>query len=300
MQIIAADQNTIFPGPISTALGYFDGVHIGHAAVIGAAVEHARANRLIPAVVTFRGRLGGRQLLMTEALKEEALASLGVDTVIYLDFESVKGLSPAEFVGGMLKERLHAQAAFCGFNYRFASGASADARELERLCAAQGIQTQVIAPLCAGGQPVSSTRIRSLLESGDIGEANALLGRCFAIEATVIRGRRLGTQLGTTTINQTLPEGLVTPRFGVYASAAAVGGESMPAVTNIGVRPTVDGTDVLCETYIPGYAGDLYGRIVRVSLKAFLRGEKRFSGIEELKEQILRDAEMSLRLQSKG
>lgn len=294
------DLNENFTQPSAAALGFFDGVHLGHASVIGASTEYAKQNGLCSLAVTFHTRPGGGPLLMTFVQRREALEALGLDAACCLDFDSVRDLSPEAFLTGVLRDKLHVKAVFCGFNFRFGKGASADAEKMRALCVALGIRTRVVPPTTAEGSPVSSTRIRALVTVGDIAGANRLLGRSFEIVGEVIHGQQLGRQLGTPTINQKIPDGLVVPRFGVYASSVRLDGKSYPAVTNIGVRPTVDGKSVLCETYIPGYDGDLYGRKLGVSLAAFLRGEEKFSGIDELGRRIRHDARESLRLQSKG
>lgn len=303
MQIFLQDEKnkTRFPGtPTAVALGFFDGVHTGHAAVIGAAAALARARGLSAAVVTFRSSPRGSALLMTEEQRREAMAALGAGALVELSFGQVRDLSPEAFVHDILRDGMQAKAVFCGFNYRFGRGAEAGTQELIRLCGRCDIAVQVLPPVCALGGPVSSTRIRALLREGRADEAGALLGRAFAVRAEVIHGRRLGRTLGTPTINQRLPAGLVEPAHGVYASYALVAGKRLPAVTNIGNNPTVGGTSVLCETYIPRFSGDLYGKTVEVSLRKFLRGEVKFDTLDEMKAQIMRDAEDSLALPPMG
>lgn len=295
------NEKTEFRGglPTAAALGFFDGVHRGHASVLGAAADYAREHGCRPLAVTFGARPGGGPLLMTKAQRERALRAMSFDVRI-LDFGAVRNLSPDAFVSEVLVGRFHAAAVFCGFNYRFGKDAAAGTAELAALCARESVALRVLPSVEMLGAPVSSTRIRALIAEGKIEEANRLLGRRFAVEGEVIHGRMLGRQLGYPTVNQKLPPELVRPRFGVYASFVRLGGAERPAVTNIGVRPTVDkrGEDVLCETYIPGFSGDLYARSLTVSLAAFLRPEKCFPGVAELGEQMGRDAREALRLLS--
>lgn len=284
--------------PTAVSLGFFDGVHLGHAAVIKAAVRQ----NLQTAVVTFSHNPGktdnGQPIdeITCPALKEQILTSLSVDAVMYLDFKKVCGMEPAQFID-MLCSTLNVKYISSGFNYRFGKNAKAGVRELEAICAPRGIEVCSIAPVCVGGLPLSSTRIRSLISDGDVKKAAVLLGRPFAFYSEVVHGRQLGRTLGTPTINQLLPETQLLPRFGVYASIVHVGGGLLPAVTNVGVKPTIsDNNAPLAETYILGFEGDLYGETVRVDIMEFIRPEMRFGGLEELREQMKRDSQKACRI----
>lgn len=278
--------------PTALALGCFDGVHIGHAAVIRAAMETGKPS----AVVTFRQppstvlKGDGAQTLMTDALREKVLDGMGLDALIYLDFPDVRDLSPEAFIRGVLVEKFHAAFVFCGFNYRFGKGACAGPQELMDLCARLGIRGVCIDPVCVGGRPVSSTRIRALIAHGEMEQAAEMLGRPFSLSLPVVHGHMLGRRLGSPTINQRIPGGHIVPRFGVYASAAAVDGRIWPAVTNVGIHPTVSPDGILVETHILGYSGDLYGREIPVEFIRFLRPERKFEDTAQLKAQIRQDA----------
>lgn len=296
MQAIVQNQNGGLPGltdadtPSALALGFFDGVHRGHAAVVGAAAQAAREGGLRAAAVTFADNPRGVGLLMQPEQKRAALAALGVELLVELRFELVKDMTPEAFVRDILIGGLHARAVFCGFNYRFGRGASGDAGMLRTLCAQHGASVSTLPPVCSGGEPVSSTRIRGLLERGEVEAAAVLLGRPFGIEGDVVHGRQIGRTLGTPTINQYPFSQMAGLREGVYASAAFVRGEWMPSVTNIGSNPTVGGVRVVWETYIPDFSGDLYGHSVRVALRRFLRDERKFASLDELREQMREDA----------
>jgi len=279
--------------PVSAALGYFDGVHLGHAEVINKALSQG----LKTAVVTFSHNPGkkadGRPVpeITLPALKEKILESMSVDFCIYLDFDKVRNLEPEEFID-LLTEKLNVKYISCGFNYRFGKGASADVRRLDEICRPKGIKVYTTEPVCVGGKPLSSTRIRSCIASGDVKCAMELLGRPFAVYGEVVHGRRLGRVLGTPTINQLLPPPQLLPRFGVYASVTHVGDTLYPSVTNIGVKPTVSSNEVAgSETYIIGFDGDLYGKVIQVDLIEFLRPEMKFESVDRLKEQMGRDTE---------
>lgn len=284
--------------PTAVALGFFDGVHRGHAQVIEAAVRQGLKN----AVVTFSQTPGKKEngqpvpQITCKALKEKIFASMSVDTVVYLDFEKVKDMEPADFIE-MLTSIFNVKYISTGFNYRFGKGAAAGVQELEKICTPRGIEVCTVAPVYIGGLPLSSTRIRSLIADGDVKKAAELLGRPFAFYSDVIHGRRLGRTLGIPTINQLLPKTQLLPQFGVYASVAHVDGRMLAAVTNIGVKPTVaDNEAPLAETHIIGYDGDLYGAEIQVDIIKFIRPERRFSGLDALREQMKCDSEKAFKI----
>ena len=293
MKIVRFDDIKNKEVPSAVALGFFDGLHKGHAAVIGA----AKASGLRTVVATFERHpseiLKDRSVktIMSAGLKEHVFEELGVDMLCYLDFEKVRELSAEEFLQNCVIAGLGARQVFCGFNYRFGRGGHAGPEELRAICAENGAEGFFVPPVCVGGEPVSSTRIRALIEQGRVQEASKMLGRPVELYFEVISGRKLGRKLGAPTINQRIPASHVMPRFGVYASVThAGGGEALPSVTNVGVKPTVGSSFVSAETYILGYKGDLYGKTVAVDLIDFLRPEMKFAGLGELKAQIGMDA----------
>lgn len=282
-------------GDSAVALGNFDGLHIGHRKVISLAMKR-EADGLLPTVLTFAenpladlgGGAGGR--LLTRGDKIRLLEQMGVKQLYILEFRTVKDLSAEEFVDRVLIGALRAKQACCGFNFTFGRGGKADSGVLSALCGKRGVDVSVADAVMVGGTPVSSTRIRGLIENGRVEEAALLLGRPFGYCAPVLRGRRLGHSLGTPTLNQELPGGFVQPKFGVYVSRAYAEGKRYPGVTNVGVKPTVGSDRPLSETWMPDYrGGELYGRPVRVELLRFLRPEHRYASLEELRRAILRD-----------
>lgn len=280
-------------GTSAVALGNFDGLHLGHRKVIGLAVAEAKAG-LVPTVLTFSenplrslvGEAGGR--ILTGKEKVSLLEGMGVGQLYILDFDSIRDMTAEKFVEEILIKVCRARMVCCGFNFTFGRGGKAGSADLKRLCSAKGIAASVAPAVLVDGTPVSSTRIRGLIENGRVDQAERLLGRPFGYESPVLHGRHLGHQLGTPTLNQAVPDGFVCPRFGVYASAVRLeSGEEFFGVTNVGVKPTVGSDAVLAETWMPEYRGaDLYGRTVRVDLLRFLRPERRFSGLDELKAEI--------------
>ena len=285
------DIGSIPRTPRAIALGVFDGVHIGHRAVISRAVGMEGTS---PAVFTFSQtpwelpKSDAWELVSAQG-KLAAMASLGVAEIFEADFEQIRGLSPEEFVRKILHETLHARRVCCGFNYRFGKDCAGDADMLVELCARFGIEAIVVGAILVDGEPVSASKIRRYIEQGEVQEAARMLGRPFTIDFEVVGGQHLGRLLGTPTINQPLPPHFVRPRFGVYASSVEVDGKVTHGVTNIGVRPTVGADAPLAETWIADFTGDLYGKAVPVSLVQFLRPEQKFESVEELQRQILRD-----------
>lgn len=279
------------------ALGSFDGVHLGHAALINAAIDDARKNGRVCAVWTFADDPGvlpeklGMRSITTLPEKLSIFRSLGVDRVFLADFSDVRQLTPEEFVKKHLIEECKAKALVCGFNYTFGKNGMGDASTLSRLFE----NCIIVPPISKDGLPVSSSIIRRLLEQGDTESAAELLGRPFFLDSKVLHGKELGRTLGLPTINQDFPRGKLIPQHGIYASLVTIGGKKYVGASNIGIRPTVDRSDrVNCETHIIGFSGWLYGETIRVELFKRLRGEMKFSELSELKAQIERDSNAAL------
>lgn len=279
--------------PRSVALGLFDGLHPAHRQVILSATMDIDDDTAVT-VYTFdpttihTKTING--LLCDESEEEYLLDLMNVDELFRVDFATVKHLSPSDFVHKILKEQLGAVKVSCGYNYRFGYRGEGDVALLTALCAEAGIAVTVVPEVDIDGIPVSSTAIRRHIAAGNMAMARRMLGRPYCLRAPVIEGQHLGNKLGFPTINQPLPAGFAHPRFGVYASCVQWDGETYPAVTNIGLRPTVGADAPLAETYILGFSGDLYGQSPCVYPLRFLRPEQAFPSLEALREQIERDA----------
>lgn len=295
MKIVRALEQAGEARPCSLALGAFDGLHRGHMAVIHAACAPGPGgSALEPAVFTFRRSPSGNSAVLTGRDKERLLEDAGVATLYSLDFAQLRDWEAGDFVRQVLFGRFQARRLCCGEDFRFGRGAAGDVPLLRRLCAQAGVELYVVPPVLDGGEKVSSTRIRRAVEAGDMAGAGRLLGRPFGFSLEVIHGNHIGgSLLGTPTINQAIPEGFVLPRFGVYASWCRVGGEYFCGVTNVGVKPTVGSDRVLAETWMPDFSGDLYGKRVRVFLMEFLRPERKFASLEELKAAIRENGEQA-------
>ena len=284
-------------GETAVALGCFDGLHLGHRAVISHAVEIARVHNPLLGL----GQHAPKRL-MSQSQKEQVLQQLGVAVLYNIDFSAVMHLMPERFVREVLQGTLHAKQVVCGHNYHFGVGGTADAPMLQALCARCGIGCHIIPAVKGLGQEVSSTRIRALVEAGEMQQVSVLLGRPFAIDFPVVHGKRIGRLMGTPTLNQPFPQDFVLPRFGVYASLVHYRGKTTHGVTNVGVKPTVsDHEQPLAETWMPDYHGgdELYGESVTVELLAFLREERKFASIDALREEIHRNAEQAKELCSR-
>lgn len=277
----------------AVALGNFDGLHIGHLAVIDRTI--ALAGESMTATVMLFDEHSMKAVtgaapprLITEEERADLFKKNGIEPFV-ISFSRIKDFSPKEFVEKVLVNELDARIVVCGFNYRFGNKAKGDAKLLEEICIEKGIKCVIINEVVKDGMPVSSTAIRSAVECGDIEKANAMLGRSFGYCAEVVNGDKRGRTWGFPTINQKLPEGLVVPKFGVYESIVTVEGQSYLGVTNIGLRPTVGTEKVLSETHILSFDGVLYGKKVDVRLIRFIRSEQKFSSFDELILQIESD-----------
>ena len=280
--------------PRSVALGVFDGLHPGHRQVILAAMQGIE-DHVSRCVYTFDiATLTTKEILgrLCDPEEEAALLThMGVDELIRADFSAVRHLTPEAFVREVLHTALGAVKVTCGFNYRFGAGGVGDAALLTRLCAEYGIAVTVVPEVDVDGVAVNSTAIRRAIAEGDMAAARHLLGRPYCLRLPVTEGQHLGRTLGLPTINQTLPADRACPRFGVYVSCVQLGEEVYPAVTNVGIRPTVGADAPLAETYLLDYEGDLYGTTPAVYPIEYLRPEQTFPTLEALQAQIEQDVQ---------
>lgn len=289
----------------ATALGFFDGVHRGHAAILQKTAETARALGLRPAALTFREHPrsmtgGGAPPLLTSSAQREALIrAQGMEEVLFLTFDrEFAALSPEQFVVEVLCRTIGCGAVVSGENYRFGRGARGTPELLRQMGPELGLRVLTCPAVTDGGGPVSSTRVRRLVESGEMESAGRMLGRPFAVEGEVVHGVRVGRRLGFPTINILPQPGLALPPYGVYATWVDVGGERIPAVTNVGVRPTfTDEGRVSVESHLMGFDRDVYEQAARVDFLRFLRPERAFASAEELRGQIARDVQSALSAQ---
>ena len=320
MTIISlSDFSTVPSLPVGcvAALGFFDGLHVGHRAITDAAIEAAEKADTHPVVWMIsrsEGNFKGNpSLLSTEEEKLRLLAEAGIRYAVLSPFDHIRSMNGDEFVKDVLCDALSLSGVVCGFNFRFGKGAVCGTEDLQKFSSDCSMTCTVVSPVILDGAPVSSSRIRSLIADGNVSDAAELMGRPYSFELPVVHGKMLGRTLGFPTVNQLIPRSLACPAKGVYAVAVTLcengTDRTYPGAANIGVCPTVtdevlaeagltkrhpgaaDADHPVCETYIDGFSGDLYGKNIKLSFIERIRGEVKFDSIDELSERIRRDAE---------
>lgn len=279
------------------ALGNFDGVHRGHQAVIGAAIERARAEGRPALVATFEPhpsrffRPDAPPFTLTPMDQRlELFARLGLDGTVVIPFDrKLASLTAGHFVKDWLHERLAPSHVVTGYDFTFGANRSGNAESLAWLGEQHGFTTEAVPAVRDGDLAVSSTRIRAALTDGDMALAAELLTRPFTIRGEVIHGDKRGRTIGVPTANMELGD-YCRPRYGVYAVRARLpGGKHVRGVANLGIRPMFTPPKELLETWLLDWSGDLYGQIIDIELVAYLRSEMKLDGLEALKAQILHD-----------
>ncbi len=287
------------------ALGFFDGVHLGHQALLRECVAMAESLGCKPAAITFENHpmsaftteyppllssLPDRVALLRRFGMEEVLILPTTEEVMSTDWwlflEKLVARGAAGFV--------------CGHDFRFGHKGSGNARILALFCRERGLPCIIIPEQTLDGQRISSTHIRRLIEAGEMAEAVKFLGHPHILTGEVVPGRHLGRTIGFPTANILLRPGIVIPQLGVYACRCVIGGQKYRAVTNVGSRPTVGGHQIRAESWILDFDGDLYGKTIALEFDKFLRPEQKFESLEALKAQIRKDAEGAKRLPFQG
>jgi riboflavin kinase/FMN adenylyltransferase len=273
------------PRPRRVAIGTFDGVHLGHRAVIDDA----------DTVLTFEPHplsvvhpAAAPKLIMPFAIKRDVIEGLGVKELVVIPFDhEFSTISAEDFCSKVLIERLGATEVSVGENFRFGQKARGDAA---MLASHDEFSTRVVPLVEVDGETVSSTRIRALVAAGDMELAGRCLGGLYMFEGEVVKGDQRGRELGFPTANIVPDDSLVIPGHGIFAAFA----DGLPAAVNVGIRPTFEtGRGVLIETYVIDHDADFYGRTLRIAFVKRLRGERRFAGVEELIAQMKRDVEQA-------
>jgi len=293
-------ETTSAPDETILCLGNFDGVHLGHRALIAQTVK--RKEELISTHPTLKsgiwffrrspheiitGEKSAHLTSLDEKLK--IFSSLGLDVAFIYDYSEIGKFTPERFVSEVLKKECGCIFSVCGYNFRFGLNAAGDASLLSEL---MNGNAHTVDNVTFGNAGVCSSEIRRLIAEGNVEEANAMLGRHYSLTAEILHGKQLGRRLGIPTINQKFPSDVAIPQKGIYISKTLIDGTYMPSVSNIGVRPSVEnGASINCETYILDFDGDLYGKTVSVEFLKKLRNEIKFDCIEALKAQITKDIE---------
>lgn len=257
---------------ISVALGDFDGMHKAHKTVV----------------------TGGEDAIIFcvnnhFSLLQKSIFEKRYPNAVFADFDEIKNMTPTQFIDEILIGRFNAGMILCGFNFRFGKNAMWSALDMRNYLEEKGVWVRILEHLDHDGEPISSTRIRKCVANGEIEKANQMLGYNFTFENEVVNGDKRGRTIGFPTINQHIPQGLIVAKYGVYESRAFVDDVEYKAFTNIGIRPTWETECPMAETHIFGFNGDLYGKTVRIELIRYMREEKIFSSLDELKERLTND-----------
>ena len=276
------------------ALGFFDGVHLGHQQLLHACCALAAEHGCGTAAITFdrhpQSLFAGDPpaLLNSASDRELLLRQYGVEHIHCLPVtKEVMSTNWEAFLENLVEQG--GTGFVCGSDFRFGHRGEGDADKLQGFCREHSLPCVIVPEQRIDGIRVSSTHIRTLVEAGDMKTAERFLGHPHILTGTVVSGRQLGRTIGIPTANVLLPEGVVVPKLGVYASICAVGGRNFVAVTNVGSRPTVDGHQVRVESWLLDFSGDLYGKKIALQFHEFLRPEEKFPSLEALKAKIQQD-----------
>lgn len=272
------------------ALGNFDGIHLGHMAIIRKLVKDAKINGLKSCVQIFRGFNKNEGKVITD-IDERAsiLEELGVDEILVIDFSlSFRNKTHEEFEEQILSFIVNAKAIYVGDDYRYGNNALGDTKTLKDYCDKRDIVLKVFPPQEVCGRRASSTWLRELLAKGDVETYQSVTGgRLYKLSGIVSEGKKLGTKLGFPTINLIIPSDKVVPLRGVYVSSVTIGKNVYYGITNIGLRPTVDDDSIdVAETFIFDFDEDIYGARVDVELMSFIREERKFESLDELSSEV--------------
>ena len=280
---------------LSLALGFFDGVHLGHQAVINCAVDFAKENNCKSAVVTFKEhpycyfKGASPKYILTLEDKYKYIADLGVDYLIELDFAKVCKMTPMQYLEDILVKYFSPRAISTGFNHKFGVDKTGNVMFLSDCQEKFDYIYFATPPQSIYGDMISSTAIRQFIKSGSVFMADTMLGRKFAVSGTVIKGKELGATIGYPTANIIYPLDIVEPPHGVYEVEVNIGESSKvyKGLANFGIAPTVSNSGICTlETYILNFKGNLYDTDIKVSFGRFIRPEIKFSSLDELKTQI--------------
>lgn len=290
----------------AVALGMFDGVHIGHKTVIQFAIDYARSNGIKSAVITLANH--PRELTQGEApdlitdlnARLKIFEDLGLDYVLVLEFDlDLMKTSAEEYLQKYLVDTLNVEFISTGYDHHFGRNRQGNVELLKTWTQVNKVELVIVGEIDMGNEKISSSKIRQLISSGKIKEANALLGHKFKIRSVVIKGRELGRKLGFPTANLQIPSDTILPVDGVYSATCSIDGivGSFRAVVNIGVKPSLgNGLERSVEVHILQFDQDIYGKIVDLEFEVRIRDEKKFNTLEDLKKQISEDILLASKL----
>lgn len=279
----------------SLILGFFDGVHAGHKAVIQSALDYGDKSVLITFKQSPAFYFGKKtDYILSRSDSIHKIKSLGVNEVVELDFAKITQMTAQEYLEFLINTYSPASIS-TGFNHTFGLNKTGNPEFLRQNQENFGYKYFCISPVKDKEEIVSSTGIKKLIENGNISDANRLLDSNFTLKGTVIKGKQIGTTIGFPTANTKYPNGIVKLPFGVYCSSVCIEGYSYRGITNWGMKPTLNNTiEPVVETHILNYNGNLYGKEIIVEILKYVRKEIKFNSLEELKKQIKKDAESCL------
>ena len=288
---------------IIAAIGNFDGVHLGHQALLQETVRIAREKGAAPGAIIFEPHPrrfftpdAPPFLLYASEMRDELLREHGAEEILKIVFDaSLSKLSPSNFVYDVLIDRLGVSGLVAGADFRFGAKRAGDRAFLEKVGEDPGFHVEIVDLLKEGSEKFGSSAVREAIKAGDMAGAATMLGRPWSVAGRIAEGQKLGRTLGFPTANLTLGE-IIEPRHGVYATRARVDGKEYAAVSNFGRRPTVGSDAPLLETHLFDFDGDLYGKTLEVVFIDFIRDEQKFDGLDALKAQIAKDCEQARKI----
>ena len=277
-------------------IGNFDGLHRGHQVLIKKATEYAKKKNVSSIVFTFKNhpvnyfKPNSVKNIITNSEKIEILKSMNVDYVINIPFdEYMTKISGHDFVKEILLDTLGAKKVIVGHDFTFARNKEGNIRLLKDLSEKYGFELEVVNPIKIDDIRISSTHIRNLISSGDVESVYKYLGRNYTLSGEVVHARKIGRTIGFPTANIRIDENMVIPKVGIYATKVYIDNKIYYGATNIGYNPTVNGTNLSIETNILEFDDDIYGKNITIEFLQRIRDEKKFNGIEELKNQLQKD-----------
>lgn len=296
MEIIRTIEKLNTEKKTAVAVGYFDGMHIGHQELIRQMLQCAKENDFLPAILTFdmhtfRAAGKGKHDLFPRSYTTHLAEKAGVELYVDLPFEEIRDLEPDQFASAVLGEGfLHAGAVFCGEDFRYGKGRAGDVDDLRTEGKKNGFTANIVKSVMLEGETVSTSRIKELMKAGNVREANRMLGKPYSLYGEVIHGNHLAQGLGFPTANIHLPAEILSPRKGVYLTETIVDGVRYRSITNIGTRPTItEDVKSTAETHILDFNENVYGDHILVEFYDFIRPEQKFESIEELRRIVLQN-----------
>lgn len=283
---------------LSLALGFFDGIHIGHQAVIEGAVDFAKKHDTKSAVITFKEhpfcflKMVAPKYILPRQDKYKLLEECGVDYIVELDFNHIYSMTPQQYLENILVHNFSPLAISTGFNHHFGANREGNVSFLSENQDKYGYTYFATPAKTMYGEPISSSKIRRFISDGSVDIATKMLGRNFYIKGSVVEGQKLGRKIGFPTINILYPTDIIQPLYGVYEVVVELrNGRSYKGIANFGIRPTVNCTneEARLEVHLLDFEGELYGQDAKINFVNFIRAEKKFKNLKELQKQIAND-----------